>query len=154
MCHFFAICATKILKLLPAVLTPAGVRIPDEDVEFLKTFINLRHHFEHIDERLPGGDKEDWLVRREGDTVAIGLDVDSQGRPLVRGNSVEVTAQGYDRIMSIVAHVIDTSRTTYLSRLRKLYQEHPALVPALDTIGRGLAERVGRPPTPTDASAS
>ncbi len=78
--HFFAICVNRIKVL--AIIHPAmGMKKQAQD-EVLAPFEELRHHYEHFEERLPGHRNENLFSHSEStrDHIVFGFETRENGK--------------------------------------------------------------------------
>lgn len=55
--HLYAVCAAQVGRLLPYAAKAAGVKLTANERRLVTSFDDLRDHFEHIDQRLPGNSR-------------------------------------------------------------------------------------------------
>lgn len=138
--HLFTVCVSQVLRLLPEAARGAGIELSEEDREYLETFKNLRNHFEHLDERLPGREKKGRIVIMQPDELrmVLGLQVDELGRVIVNGTAVDVTGRGVEAVRRIVDGTVEAIRAACLGQVRQHFAVDPEQIPAPESIGSGL----------------
>lgn len=127
--HLFASCVAQIERLLPTVSRAAGYKIPKTDSETMASYVPLRHHFEHLDERLPGRTNQQEFVIESQDErhwrVEIGFEIDNQSRIVIDGKAIDVTTRGLRAIEDIFQRLWEPLRHSSLEEVRKHYQRNP-----------------------------
>ncbi len=130
--HLFAVCVAQMERLLPVVARSAGYTIPKADLATLASYVPLRHHYEHLNERLPGGVRQREIVTELEDEnewhVKIGFEIDEQSRIVIDGQAIDVTTRGVWAIEEIFQRLWEPLRRESIEAMRKHYERHPGEV--------------------------
>ncbi|HSH58676.1 MAG TPA: hypothetical protein VK988_03345 [Acidimicrobiales bacterium] len=141
-------------KLLQKAAEAAGYQIPKEDLDVLNAYRGLRNYYEHIDERLPGHVNAREVVREtsteEGWRIQVGLETDHQGRVILKGQSIDVTARGLDRIEEVVRRTWDQLKPAALDGVRQHFLHDPTNIPSPSDVQHKLFVELGGPKLVTD----
>ncbi len=136
--HLVASCVAQIERLLPIVARSAGYKIRKEDRDLLETYVQLRHYFEHMDERLPGGKHQNEVVtetQNRGEWhLKHGFAHDGDGRIVINDRAIDVTTRGLTAIEEILKRVWEPLRQSSLEDVRKHFISNPNEIPDVDQI--------------------
>ncbi len=145
--HFFAICVNRIKVLLEIIRPAMGMKKQAQD-DVLAPFQELRHHYEHFEERLPGHRKENLFSHSEStrDHIVFGFETDKENNIVLNGGVVRVTDDGVQTVLALVEGLEKDLRFLLLERLDVAISEHPDRVPQLNMIDKSQIRRtVGTP---------
>ncbi len=140
--HFFCNCVMHLHKLLQKATAGAGHVIPQNDLEVLNAYRDLRNYYEHIENRLPGHVNAGEVVREtiteDEWRIESGLQTDDQGHILLKGKAIDVTARGLERIEEVVQRHWDLLKPAALDGVRRYFETNPSNIPPPGTVNRGL----------------
>jgi hypothetical protein len=147
--HVYAVCIRVIFKLLPFAARAAGCKIPNRDLDTLKTFEPLRHFYEHLWEQLPGGggDYVNEVVTETDDErgwqIVWGLPTDPGGRVLLGGKTINVSSDGVAAVQEVVERTWSKIRESALADAEKYLRKHPDRIPDPNRIPSGFSASPG-----------
>lgn len=143
--HFFAICVGRIERYLPLVTRPAGYRMSQADKEVLASFRPLRDYYEHLEDHLPAakspGDVVEITETPEHITVRMGLTIDDDGRIVLDGKPIDVTAQGLNAVGEVLQRVWNAAGANAIEEVRKHFTRDPSNIPSPDSLSQSLLSR-------------
>jgi hypothetical protein len=142
MLHTFAVYAWRIAVLLPIAARASSVKIDSCDQNVLNAYEGLRHHFEHIEERLPGKkhaaeyvteweENGEWKIQME-------FGVDSAGRFVINGTAIDVTDEGLREIERVAQKVWEKINQQTIEEVRTYFTKHPADIPDPSAVDSSL----------------
>lgn len=145
--HFFAVCVGRIERFLPKAARAAGHKISKEDLELLGTFRPVRDHYEHFDERLPGGDKYSVAASESEEngrwTIRMGLTVDPMQRIVIDSVAADMTPRGLATVREIVRRNWDELKPAAIEHARKYFVENPDQLPHPDDLDHDVLVSTG-----------
>jgi hypothetical protein len=155
--HFFSICATRIATFLPIAARAAGYKVPKADTDILDSYWPLRHHYEHFEDRLPGG-KNDHLTVAETHNenewrVNMGLVTDKQGRFVIEGKTIDVTTRGLGAIEDVVQRTCESIYANALEEVCKHFLANPSDIPDPASLQQSHKVSLGGGPPKETSSA-
>ena len=125
--HTFAVYVSQIEMLLPIATRSVSATIASRDLAFLRSYRQLRDHYEHFDERLPGKSKSQTYVTESESQGAwsfiAGLSVDPEGRFDIAGTKVDVTDRGLTQVEAIVQTAWEEINQKSIERVKKILHE-------------------------------
>jgi len=151
--HFFCNCVIHLHTLLKKAAEGAQYNIPAEDLAVLTAYRDLRHYYEHIENRLPGNVNAAEVVREtsteDGWHIESTLDVDDHGRILFKGQAIDVTAKGLERVEDVVRRTWEQLNPAALDGARQHFLHHPEAIPSPGDVQLHLLARLGGPQADT-----
>lgn len=136
--HFWAICVTRISRLLKMAQKHTGYRLPMEDRDWLESYRPLRDYFEHLEDEVPGKRGRTDVVRESHDDeewrVTVGFASDEAGRIVLNGQTIDVTTEGLNHVLAVVERSFDGFREGILARIREHFTDHPEQTPHPDDV--------------------
>ncbi len=152
--HFFCNCVMHLHKLLQKAAEGAGLEIPAEDLAILNAYRDLRNYFEHIESRLPGQVNAREMVHESFTEhewhFRAGLQIDDQGRVMVKGKLFDVTSGGLEHIEEVVRRTWDALKPAALEGIRQHFHADPSHIPRPEEVNSDLLTSVGGPPDRED----
>lgn len=140
--HFFCNCVMHLHKLLKKAAEGAGYEIPEEDLNILNAFRDLRNYYEHIENRLPGHVNAHEFVREtiteDEWQIQAGLKVDDEGRVILGDRPADVTARGLERIEEIVRKTYDNLKSSALDGVKRYFEANPQDIPRPEEVRQDL----------------
>ncbi len=148
--HFFVICVVQFDALLPEAAKGAGITISGTDKRVLKDFVDLRNHFEHLEDRLPGHRNAAMFVKETGSTpldwrIEMGMETDDKGRLVLNDVIYDVTPEGLTRIEEVVERNLERLRSGCVELVRKHFERHPEIILGPEDLNQGSAVSVLSP---------
>jgi hypothetical protein len=143
--HKFAIAINRIRVLLPIALKVAGFKLEKSDRDTLEEFEPLRHYYEHIEERLPGGKNQDEAVTETDNPwrITFQLPVDSSGRVSIKGNVIQVDSVGAQRVQDLVSRAWERISTSTINELEKFFRNNLDRMPHASQVDSGWDVKIG-----------
>ena len=146
--HFFSNCVMHLHKLLKKAATGAGYQIPDADLAVLNAYRDLRNYYEHIENRLPGhvdaGEVVRETVTEDEWTIHSGIETDSEGYILLKGQRIDVTGRGLERVEDVVRRTWEQLKPAAVAGAREHFLANPADIPSPEAVRQDLLVSVGR----------
>lgn len=138
--HLIAICTHHVAKLLSIATRPTGHKISADDRRVLHQFEGLRHHFEHLEERLPGKPRQADIVREIDDESGWGLEVgfqfDAHGRIVIGDEVYDVDNHAISDFDRVARENVVRMRTSAFGEVVLYFIAHPDLIPDPSVIQR------------------
>lgn len=123
--HFMSIASSMLYRLVCRAAAPFSCahRLDDSNLRTLNCYEQMRDSMEHFDERLPGGDKQDWMTREEWEDgrfrIVHRFPDAGAGRIRLNGVDMEFTSEQVDRIILAVDELQAQIRAAVFRDLRK-----------------------------------
>lgn len=140
--HFFCNCVMHLFKLLEKAAEGAGYEIPEQDLAVLNAYRPLRNYYEHIENRLPGHANAREFVREtiteDEWHIQAGLKVDDQGRTILKGQPIDVTGRGMERIEDVVRKTFENFKPAALDGMCRYYEDNPEDIPGPEEVQHDL----------------
>jgi hypothetical protein len=129
--HKFAIAINRIRVLLPIALKVAAFKLLQPDRATLEEFEPLRHFYEHIEQRLPGGTFQHEAVTETDDpwSIVFQLPVDSSGQVSINGKAIQVDSRGAERVQELVTRTWERIGTKLVEEMEKFFRNNPDRIP-------------------------
>jgi hypothetical protein len=126
-------------------LKVAGFKLDKADRDTLEEFEPLRHYYEHIEERLPGGKNQGEAVTETDDPwrITFQLPVDSSGRVSIKGNVIQVDSVGAQRVQDLVSRAWERIRTSTINEMEKFFRNNPDRMPHASQVDSGWDVKIG-----------
>lgn len=138
--HLIVICVRQIAKMMPIAARPTGHKIPATDLRILRQLDDLRDHFEHLDERLPGKSRHAELVREIDDDMGwrleVGFQTDPEGRILLGGSVFDVDNPAIQEIDRVVRENVVRMRVSAIDEVIRYFAENQVSVPDPTVVAR------------------
>jgi hypothetical protein len=142
----------RIERMWPLVARATGYSMPPGDQELLDSFRDLRHYFEHLEDRAPGKPEQSQLVSEtvDGDElrIKVGLQQDSMGRIVLGERTFDVTNRGFAAIEAVMKRNHEQMRNSCLHQVRKHFIANPSDIPAPEDVPFPSLVSLGGGPEP------
>jgi hypothetical protein len=143
--HKFAIAINRIRVLLPKALKVAGFKLDKADRDTLEEFEPLRHYYEHIEQRLPGGKHQSEAVTETDDpwSITFQLPVDSTSQVSINRKVLQVDSIGAERVQELVSRAWERITTSTLAEMEKYFRNNPDRMPHPSQVDSGWDVKIG-----------
>lgn len=132
--HRFASAIERISELLPAATKTSGHKLNSTDKNLLRNYVNLRNYYEHLEQRLPGGQFEKEACTEIEDArgwrIVMELPIDkNDGMIEIQGSRIDISSDSAMYITVVMQRAWADLTTHALDEVQKHFLAHPEAIP-------------------------
>jgi hypothetical protein len=146
--HRFASAIERISVLLPAATKTSAYKLPAQDRAFLANYIALRDYYEHLEQRLPGGqfEKEACIEIDDGRGFWIVMELPinkTDGMIEIRGSRIDVSTDAVMDVIQIMQRAWADLHANALSEVQKYFINNPEHIPDPSEVRDAILAQLG-----------
>ncbi len=146
--HRFASAIERIAKLLPAAAKTSGYKLPLTDRKLLDNYEDLRHYYEHLEDRLPGGknDTEACIEIDDGRGWRIVMELPinkTDGMIEIRGKRIDVSSDAVMDVTLVMQRAWRDLKAHALAEVHKYFLDNPEQIPDSNEVREAILAQLG-----------
>ena len=146
--HRFASAIERISVLLPAATKTSGYKLSAQDRAFLENYTALRDYYEHLEQRLPGGqfEKEACVEIDDGRGWRITMELPinkTDGMIEIRGSRIDVSSDAVMNVIQIMQRAWADLRANALAEVQKYFINNPEHIPDPSEVRDAILAQLG-----------